>query len=158
MGVELSLETNIVNCVRASRQIENLIRKLKSMGITLSVGPTGRLRYDAPESVLTDELLDQLRRERDGILAHLRTRTSSDRQTLGADDSRMLNADTKNPTTSGAHYLAPMAYVCCPWCQSKEMLFEHKDGLFCDMCRRKAWHDDGVTLCRADFLDDRFFQ
>ncbi len=104
-----------------------LLAELRALGVVLSIDD-GRLAYDGPADVLTDDLLARMRDERDGLLAAL---------------------------TASPEYLAPMPAVFCPWCQAGDFLLEHPQGLRCDQCGRNAWRLKGDAIERADWVELR---
>ena len=50
----------------------DLLVHLRSVGVVLSLDDEGRLAFDAPADVLTDELLAKMRSHRDGLIGCLR--------------------------------------------------------------------------------------
>jgi len=50
-----------------------LLSSLHTIGAAVSLTPEGKVRVEAPEGALTDDLQDQLRRERDELVALLET-------------------------------------------------------------------------------------
>jgi hypothetical protein len=47
---------------------QHLFCDLRSMGVELSIDADGRLSFDGPDDVLTDDLLSEMRAHRDGLL------------------------------------------------------------------------------------------
>jgi len=45
------------------------VMELRALGVVLSINVNGRLAYDAPEGVVTDSILAQVREHRDELLA-----------------------------------------------------------------------------------------
>ena len=60
---------NSVYCVQGLGGIEKLFSDLRSAGVVLSIDRDGRLEFDGPDNVLTDDRLAIMRAHRDGLLA-----------------------------------------------------------------------------------------
>ena len=103
-----------------------LLCELRALGVVLSIDGDGRLAYDAPARVISDDLLARMRAERVNLLVAL-------------------------AELDGPEYLLPIPGVRCPWCQSGEQLIVHDAGLRCDNCGREAWRFEGEAIVRCDF-------
>ena len=105
-----------------SRQIQILFRDLQTAGVALFI-EDGRLAFDAPDGVMTPELLARVRAERDGLLALL------------------AGEQAATPEPSG---------VSCPFCRS-DLLEDAERGWRCCHCKRLAWvWLPGGSIVRAD--------
>lgn len=68
-SVEPMPEGNCAYIADTSGRVRKLFDDLKSLGVVVSIAPDGRLSVDGPEPVITDDLLDRVRADRDGLLA-----------------------------------------------------------------------------------------
>lgn len=103
-----------------------LLAHLQSLDIKVAIGPDGRLTYNAPAHVLSDELLERMRSNRQELLALLKERTESS-------------------------YLQPIASVVCPWCNSDDHFTEKANGLWCGRCERLSFLFTRQAIVRADW-------
>ncbi len=62
-------EGNCADIADTSERVRKLFDDLKSLGVVVSIAPDGRLSVDGPELVMTDDLLDRVRADRDDLLA-----------------------------------------------------------------------------------------
>lgn len=63
-------ESDIVDFVYESRACEKLFERLRALGVDLFTEDEG-LGFDAPDGVLTDDLMEEMRAHRDDLLAML---------------------------------------------------------------------------------------
>jgi hypothetical protein len=59
---------------------EVLLTSLQARGAVVSLTPEGKIRVEAPEAALDDVLRDQIRQERDGLIALLQTIAQDEKQ------------------------------------------------------------------------------
>ena len=71
---------------------ETLIRELQAVGVRLFI-QDGRLAFDAPDGVMTNELLARLRDDRDAVLAAMEL--IKERAAIVEHDGRMSRADAE---------------------------------------------------------------
>lgn len=69
-GAEVGPMPDSVDCVHGLGRVEKLMRELSDLGVVLSV-EGGRLAFDAPADVMTEDLLGRMRADRAGLLALL---------------------------------------------------------------------------------------
>ena len=114
-----------------------LLRELQAVGVTLFI-QDGRLAFDAPAGVMTDERLARLRADRDAVLAALQ----SIEQPVGpVPDSDEI----------------PLGFN-CPFCQCRRFDDEPR-GMRCRDCSRLAWlflADGSVVRVDYEKTDLRF--
>ncbi|MDZ4849995.1 MAG: DUF4326 domain-containing protein, partial [Pirellulaceae bacterium] len=82
-----------VNCVHGSEHVRLLVVELRALGVVLSVDGDGRLIFDAPAGVMTDERLAQLRSDRDAVLALVER--FEERAAIIEHDGRLNRADAE---------------------------------------------------------------
>ncbi len=128
-----TLGGNSVDIAHTSGGPEKLLAVLRSSGVVLSI-EGDRLAFDAPEGVLTDELLDRMRAHREELLGLIGPVESS------SDD----------PAPGGSSVPSSIA---CPRCRSADLIDE-PEGLRCGDCDRLAWFDlPGGGWVRADHAE-----
>lgn len=122
-------DANSVYCVQGLGGIEKLFSDLRSAGVVLSIDRDGRLAFDGPDHVLTDDRLATMRAHRDGLLALV---------------ASVENKQVPDPVVS-------LSGVICPYCRS--MAFEDVErGWQCCDCKRLAWiWLPGGSIVRADY-------
>jgi TubC N-terminal docking domain len=107
-----------------------LLAELRSAGVELSIDPNGRLAFDAPASVMTDELLARIRLNRDALLRALQPSHPEPEMWMGLG-------------------------CVCPYCRDIGFV---EDGSVsrCSSCGRIAWRTlpDGSVI-RADYVERR---
>ncbi len=118
------------DCAHTSGRVETLLAELRSVGVVLSICAEG-LAFDAPENVLTDDMLARLRADRDGML-----------RLLAEQDLLPVIESGPESTT-----------VVCPWCRS-DRLADDAEGVRCERCERLAWVVIDSSLIRSDVVDD----
>jgi len=125
-------------------------RDLIDLGVALSVDARGRLGFDAPDGVMTDELMVGIRSHREDLVAiveRIEERAAIMEHDAGiprSDAERMARMevidDTPEPMPEG---------VICPWCQGNRLI-DAPGGLSCWDCRRLAWVCVSGAIMRAD--------
>lgn len=147
-SAEVSHGASSVNYVDGSVQVEKLLAHLRSVGVFLSLDGDGRLAFDAPADVLTNDLLSKMRAHRDGLWALVEQ--EEERAAIVEFDGGPSRVE---PPMVERAYLEPMCGIYCPWCRSDAHLFEHGSGLRCDNCGREAWRFEGEVIVRADWVE-----
>ncbi len=137
-----------------SEIVEKLFSDLRSAGVVLSIDREGRLTFDGPDHVLTDDRLATMRAHRDGLLALVER--FEERAAIAQYDGGLSRSDAERlalaELLTKKHDVAPeLAGVVCPYCQS--MAFEDVErGWRCRMCHRLAWvWLPGGSIVRADY-------
>jgi hypothetical protein len=147
-----------------------LYRRLRTLGIRLSIDPAGRLAFDAPSGAMTSQLREDIRAHRIELLGLLES--ISERAAILEHDSGMSREDAErialeglmaiarpSPTSSAASTTsAPMDPrdeempdgVICPHCGSRQLV-DDPGGMRCKPCGRLAWILDGPSIVRADY-------
>lgn len=147
-----------------------LYRRIRSLGIVLSIDRDGRLAFDAPSGAMTSELIEDIRTHRIELLGILES--IGERAAIIENDGGMSREDADrmaleglmaiarpSPTTSAASTSsAPMDPrdeempdgVICPHCGSRQ-LADDPGGMRCKRCGRLAWILDGRSIVRADY-------
>jgi hypothetical protein len=130
--------------------VENLVSELHALGVVLSIDDRGRLSFEAPKGVMTDELMTGIRSHREelvGIVERIEERAAIMEHDAGiprSDAERMarmeVTDDTPEPMPEG---------VICPWCQGRRLV-DSSGGLKCWDCRRLAWVSVPGAIVRAD--------
>ncbi|MBM3967414.1 MAG: hypothetical protein FJ308_20510 [Planctomycetes bacterium] len=125
-------------------------RELIALGVALSIDARGRLGFDAPKGVMTDELMVGMRSHREDLVAiveRIEERAAIIEHDAGiprSDSERMarmeVTDDTPEPMPKG---------VICPWCQGRRLV-DSSGGLKCWDCRRLAWVCVPGAIVRAD--------
>ena len=125
-------------------------RELIALGVALSIDARGRLGFDAPKGVMTDELMIGIRSHREELVAiveRIEERAAIMEHDAGiprSDAERMARMevidDTPEPMPAG---------VICPWCQGRRLM-DSSGGLKCWDCRRLAWVSVSGSIVRAD--------
>jgi hypothetical protein len=125
-------------------------RELSALGVILSIDDQGRLLFDAPKGVMTDELMVAIRPHREELVAiveRIEERAAIIEHDAGiprSDAERMARMevidDTPEPMPAG---------VICPWCQGNRLI-DATGGLSCWDCRRLAWVCVPGAIVRAD--------
>jgi hypothetical protein len=125
-------------------------RELSALGVVLSIDDRGRLLFDAPKGVMTDELMIGIRSHREELVAiveRIDERAAIMEHDAGiprSDAERMARMevidDTPKPMPRG---------VICPWCRGN-LLIDALGGLKCLDCWRLAWVSVPGAIVRAD--------
>lgn len=143
-----------VYCVQGLEGTEKLFSDLRSAGVELSVDREGRLAFDGPDHVLTDDRLATMRAHRDGLLALVER--FEERAAVAQYDGGLSRSDAERlalaELLTKKHDGAPeLAGVICPYCRS--MAFEDVErGWQCCDCKRLAWiWLPGGSIVRADY-------
>ncbi len=119
-----------------------LFAELRSIGVRLSIDPDGRVAYDAPVGVMTDDILGRMRSHRDGLLAlceQIEKRAAImefDGGMTRVDAERMVMAEVVGES-SDCRSLVPVPALM-------------PDGVHCPHCHRKTYHDVPVGWLCAD--------
>lgn len=101
-----------------------LYNRLQSLGVELFIEGEG-LGFDAPPEVLSDDLIEEMRAQRDELIAFV-------------DVAGLLGMD-------------PIPGVVCPVCRGDRFIDE-PSGWRCKKCNRLAWGWLGGSFVRADFV------
>ena len=99
-----------------------LLADLRASGVVLSIEGDG-LAFDAPEGVLTDELLGRMRAHREELLALIEI------EVAGSSSDDLAPGGSSVPSS-----------IVCPWCRSADLVDE-PEGIRCRGCDRLAWLD-----------------
>ncbi len=154
-------EGNCAYIADTSERVRKLFDDLKSKGVVVSIAPDGRLSVDGPELVMTDDLLDRVRADRDGLLALVelfeeRAAIVEHDGGLSRDDAeRLAWSDVVEPSESRAVSIGPERVempegVYCPYCRGQSF-YAVPVGSVCARCRRMAWVKlQNGSICRAD--------
>ncbi|MFN7318594.1 MAG: hypothetical protein ACK5S6_03685, partial [bacterium] len=121
-----------------------------ALGVILSIDDKGRLLFDAPKGVMTDELMVAIRPHREELVAiveRIEERAAIIEHDAGiprSDAERMARMevidDTPEPMPAG---------VICPWCRGNRLI-DSPGGMSCWDCRRLAWVCVPGAIVRAD--------
>ncbi len=162
-----------VNCVHGSESVRSLIVEVRALGVLLSIDSDGRLAFDAPVDVMTNQRIGRLRANRDSILALVER--IEERAAIVEHDGRMSRADAErlawseiirpDPVlkTVGLKSIGPLSMgikpepvlmpegVHCPHCRSQSFNDDPR-GCRCVDCGRLAWLTmANGSIVRADF-------
>jgi hypothetical protein len=135
---------------------KEFFRRLRSLGIALSVDGAGRLSFDAPTGVMTSTLMDDIRAhkfellsilesiaERSAIMEHdgNMSREAADRMAIEDIIDRVVEDRSDDEMPVG---------VICPFCSSRQLV-DDPGGMRCRRCSRLAWILVGRSIVRADW-------
>lgn len=132
--------------------VENLVSELYALGVVLSIDDRGRLSFEAPKGVMTDELMVGIRSHREelvGIVERIEERAAIMEHDAGiprADAERMARMEV----IDDAPEPMPMG-VNCPSCQGRRLI-DDPEGLRCWDCGALAWVRIVGAIVRADCL------
>ncbi len=133
--------------------VENLVSDLQALGVVFSIGADGRLSYDAPRGVVTDEILARIRESGDevlGIVERIEERAAILDYDAGLDRREAERCslaevidDAPEPMPKG---------VICPWCNGQRLI-DDPQGCRCWDCGRLAWVAVEGAIVRADYRE-----
>lgn len=125
-------------------RVKILLNELRALDVLLWP-QDDKVGFDAPDGVLTHDLLKRIRADRRGLLEVLRAEVP------------VVETDPENhgdPEGDPEHHGDPVPTALrCPWCGPLKLVHDRR-GLVCPLCRRLAWLDVPERgLIRADFVD-----
>lgn len=123
--------------------VARLLAELRASGVMLSIGPGGRLAYDAPAGAINDELMARMRAHRDELLATIECVEES--AAIAEHDGGMIRSEAESMAW------AECPGVICPGCRSGTHMIVIDGGLYCQSCQRDAWRFDGDAIVRCDW-------
>jgi hypothetical protein len=132
--------------------VENLVSDLRALGVVFSIGADGRLSYDAPRGVVTDEILARIRESGDevlGIVERIEERATILEYDAGLDRREAERRALAEVINDSPEPMPPG--VICPWCNGSRLV-DALEGLRCWDCGRIAWVRRGRSIIRADCL------
>jgi hypothetical protein len=105
--------------------------RLEEIGIELGIQGE-RLVYRAPRGVLSNDLIEEMRVNKDGLIERVRATQSL-------------------PPLDSSNTVGPIRGVLCPFCKRARFIQE-PSGWRCIYCKQLAWGWIGSSFVRADCI------